>query len=404
MKKIFLLIICIIFAFCGCTANNSIPKQENNQAPATQEYIKAVWLCYFELSNFTMNKSENEFKDSMNKAIKELKDIGFNTITVQVRPCADAFYKSSYFPSSKYCFGTQDSDMPYDPLKIICEIANEQGIKVEAWINPYRVSQSNNIDELSDNNIAKIWHNDNKKSSNVYIDSKAIYFNPASQEVNELIINGVVEIVKNYNIYSIHFDDYFYPTKDETIDKLEYEKYINNGGKLSLDDWRRENVNAMVKGVYKAIKSTNNKVLFGISPSANIENDYNNLYADVKLWSSQDGYVDYMCPQVYYGFKNETQPFMEVVKRWMSFTNKKLYIGLPLYKCGKQDKYASKSDTAIQNEFIENNNIISRQITYLSKIDTINGFYIFSYSSLFDEDKKAEVSEIIKIMQSNNQA
>ncbi len=403
MKKIFLLIICIIFAFCGCSADNSSPKQENKQPTQSQEYIKSVWLCYFELSNFTMNKTENEFKENMSKAIKELKDIGFNTITVQVRPCADAFYNSSYFPSSKYCFGKQGDTMPYDPLKIICEIANEQGIKVEAWINPYRVSQSNNIDELCDKNIAKVWHNDKDKSSNVYIDSKAIYFNPASPEVNELIINGVVEIVKNYNIYAIHFDDYFYPTKDESIDKLQYDNYLKSGGNLSLDNWRRENVNAMVKGVYKAIKDTNNKVLFGISPSANIENDYNKLYADVKLWASQDGYVDYMCPQVYYGFKNESQPFMEVVKRWMSFTNKKLYIGLPLYKCGKQDKYASKSNIDIQNEFINNNNIISRQINYLSKIDTINGFYIFSYSSLFDEDKKAEVSEIIKIMQSNNQ-
>ena len=109
--------------------------------------------------------------------------------------------------------------MPYDPLKVMCEKAAANNLKLEAWINPYRVSQDNDIDSLSDKNIAKTWYYDESKNSNVFISDSAIYFNPASEEVTELIVNGVKEIVESYSINAIHFDDYFYPSKD---DKNEY--------------------------------------------------------------------------------------------------------------------------------------------------------------------------------------
>lgn len=400
MKKIIALILSFLI-LAGCTANttNNAPAEE--QSHQNSVYVKSVWLTYYELQEL-IKPTESEFKEKITYCFNDLKQMGFNTVTVQVRPCADAFYKSTYFVSSEYAFGKQGEEMPYDPLEVMCSVAESVGIRIEAWINPYRVSQSSDIDKLSKNNIAYKWYKDKKTKSRVYVTKKNIYFNPANDEVTKLIINGVKEIVENYKIDAIHFDDYFYPTTDEDIDKIEYKQYKKNAGDLSLDDFRREKVNAMIKSVYKAIKSINENVLFGISPASNIKNDYSNLYADVEKWASEKGYVDYICPQIYFGFKNVYQPFMLTTKKWVHISNCNLYIGLPLYKANKKDKYSAENDKAIINEFVDNSNIIARQITFISKIDEIDGFYVFSYSSLSDENCKAEVENMLEAMQNSN--
>lgn len=360
------------------------------------EYRKAVWIAYYELSEFTKGKSEYEFEQKINDEFSKLSSYGFNTVTAQIRPCADAFYLSEYFPSSVYFNGTQGGEMLYDPLKIMCYVAQKYKLNIEAWINPYRVSQDDDYTKLSHDNFAI----KNKKITKV-VDGK-IYFNPAYDKVTDLIVNGVKEIVENYNISAIHFDDYFYPTQSKNFDKKEYKKY---GGDLSLTDWRRQNVTNMVKRVYETIKAVNKNIEFGISPASNIENDKNSLYADIETWV-KNRYVDYICPQVYFGFKNVYQPFMFTVKKWVKLcenTDVDLYIGLPLYKANTKDKYAAENDKSIINEFRNNNDIIARQITYISKIDKIKGYYIFSFSQLTSENAKEEVSNMLKVMQSNNQ-
>ena len=394
MKKVFLLILSLVLVLSGC----SYSRTGNDSAHTkTQrgDYVKSVWVAYYELQKF-IKDDELDFKNEIEKRFSQLKDMGFNTITVQVRPCADAFYKSSYFPSSKYCFGKQGVDMPYDPLKIMCAVAEKQDLSLEAWINPYRVSQDNDINKLCNTNFAKKWYKNKSKKRNVYVSKKAAYFNPASSDVNKLIVNGVKEIVENYSVSAIHFDDYFYPDTDKSIDNAEYQKYLKKGGKSSLSDWRRENVSNMIKSVYSAVKSVNKKVKFGISPASNIDNDYSSLYADVEKWSQDSGYIDYICPQIYFGFKNVKQPFMQTTKKWTNTAKCDLYIGLPLYKCSKPDEYAAKNDESVINEFKNNNDIIARQIRYIKNFDEIGGFYLFSYSCLFDENCKNEVENLLK--------
>lgn len=401
MKKLIFLLIPILL-LSGCTVNNS-NAQTKSKSQSNEQYVKVVWITYYELQKFIEDKSESKFTDKISSVFSDLKDKGFNTVTVQVRPCADAFYRSKYFPSSKYCFGFQGADMAYDPLEIMCAQAQNQGLKIEAWINPYRVSQNNKISELCDDNIAKKWYNSKDKKSYVYVGKSSIYFNPAADEVKTLIVNGVKEIVSSYPVNAIHFDDYFYPSKDKKIDSVQYKEYTDGGGELSLADWRRDNVSDMVSRVYKAIKSINKNVSFGISPASDIENDYSSLYADVEKWCTTDGYIDYICPQIYFGFKNENQPFMQTVKKWVSLSEKTLYAGLPLYKCSKEDKYASASDKTAVNEFKNSHDIISRQITYLGKIEDVKGFYIFSYSNLYDKDKAQEVENLLSAMQNSSQ-
>lgn len=394
MKKIFICFLTIFLLFAGC----SMPQNDVEEEKINAEYVKACWITYFELEKFTSDcENAEEFEEQIKTAFKKIKDIGLNTITVQVRPCADAFYKSNYFPSSKYCFGIQGSEMPYDPFEIIIETAHKLNLRVEAWINPYRVSQNDKIEDLSPDNIAVQWLNDEDKSSNVYVKDK-IYFNPAAGEVTELIVNGVKEIVQNYNIEAIHFDDYFYPGIDDEIDEKEYTEYVENGGESSRDDFRRDCVSDMVKQVYSAIKEINSEVLFGISPQSNIKTNYNKLYADVEKWVSEEGYVDYICPQVYFGFHNQVQPFTKTVKQWCEITKScKLYIGLPLYKAGSEDEFASSSKDYAKNEFIDNSDIISRQISYIYQLDEISGFNIYSYSYLVDEENQSVIDEVENI-------
>lgn len=392
MKKVIPLILILCFAFSSC----SLPQKNTQPVVQKNEYRKAVWIAYYELSEFTKGKSEYEFEQKINDEFSKLSSYGFNTVTVQIRPCADAFYLSEYFPSSVYFNGTQGGEMLYDPLEIMCSVAQKYKLNIEAWINPYRVSQDDDYTKLSPDNFAI----KNKRMTKV-VDGK-IYFNPAYDKVTDLIVNGVKEIVENYNISAIHFDDYFYPTQSKNFDKKEYKKY---GGDLSLTDWRRQNVTNMVKRVYETIKTVNKNIEFGISPASNIENDKNNLYADIETWV-KNRYVDYICPQVYFGFKNVYQPFMFTVKKWVKLcenTDVDLYIGLPLYKANTKDKYAAENDKSIINEFRNNNDIIARQITYISKIDKIKGYYIFSFSQLTSENAKEEVSNMLKVMQSNSQ-
>lgn len=369
----------MILSLVGCSA-----AVKNNEKPVEQQYVKSVWLSYYELSQFTEDNDEAQFKKEITKEFKNLKSKGFNRVTVQVRPFADAFYRSEYFPSSAYCFKTQGAEMPYDPLEIMVEAAHKHNLSIEAWVNPYRVSSSTDFRELSDKNIALKY----KDTDNLIVCDSGIYFNPASNAVTELIVNGIKEIAENYSVDSICFDDYFYPSADKKIDENSYNSYKEKGGELSLEDFRRENVSNMVSSVYKAVKETNPDITFGISPASSVENNYNTLFADVEKWVSNDGYVDYICPQIYFGFQNENQPFMATVKQWCEMAECTLYIALPLYKAGMEDEFAGKNG---KNEFTENNNIIERQVIYLSKLDKISGFYIFSYSSLKDNEETANL-------------
>ena len=355
MYKKIILSIFLVFCLAGCTFtadNSKINENTDNQ----NTYVKSVFIAYYELSEFTKNSDKKSFTKSISKAFKELSNKGFNRVTVQVRPCADAFYNSSYFPTSEYCFGYQGAKLIYDPLEIMVQIAHKYNLSVEAWINPYRVCQRNDFNSLAKNNIALEWQGTDKL---IVLDS-GIYFNPCYSEVTDLIVNGVKEIILNYDVDSICFDDYFYPTKDKKIDN-------------------------------------NKNITFGISPASDMDYDYSTLYADVIKWSRNEGYIDYICPQIYFGFKNENQPFMQTTKMWCDNATCKLYVALPMYKSNSEDEYAGESG---KNEFKKEKDIVARQITYLSKIDNVRGYYIFSYSSLKDNE---ETSNVYSAMQNSSQ-
>lgn len=372
MKRIFcfVLFLCIIF-LSAC--DGKTPEAEEKA-----EEVRAVWISIYDMAELK-GVSEGGFRAKCENIFRDIHERGFTDVFVQVRPSGDALYDSEIFPWSKYISGEEGRSPGYDPLKIFLEAAHSRKLNLHAWINPYRISSTSfDIEKLSADNPARAMYENN--SGDIYLSTEGIYYNPASEQVQKLILDGIREIVKNYDVDGIHIDDFFYPAIEEEIDRNEYSEYKENSGKASLDDWRRSQVNAFVSGMYSAVKNENEKIIVSISPSADITADRNVHYADVALWCSEGGYCDWIIPQAYYGFDNEYLPFKRSVNEWKQLvTNEKvkLIIGLAAYKCGNEDLYAGKG----KDEWEKNDDILLRQLKYLRKKEC-DGFSLFSYNSL----------------------
>lgn len=406
MKKLMILILILCLFLCSCSKAPSptaetLPKVTSEYKTAeNSKALKAVWVSYKDLQTlFEENPNESVFTSRVLQMISNVKDLGLNTVIVHTRAFSDAFYESDIFPWSKYITGTEGKSIGYDPFKIICDTAAKENIDVEAWINPYRVSLSTDFTKLSDNNPAKIWYNQDKNTDRLIICDKGIYYNPASVVSQSLVIDGIREIITKYKVSAIHLDDYFYPSTDEKIDEKNFAEYTKGGGTLSLASWRRENVNSLISGIYSAVKTVNKDIDIVISPDADIDKNYNNFYADIKMWLTNDGFVDMIMPQIYFGFNNSSMPFSVCLDKWISLTKnteKALVIGLAFYKCGAEDKFAGNG----KNEWIESSDIISRQVTKILSNSTIYGFSLFSYNYIFQENITKNAKNELQILKS----
>ncbi len=324
-------------------------------------------------------KSQSTFKSNIESYFSNVKNLGCNTVIVQVRPFGDAIYESSYFPTSYYITGSgQGGSLPFDALDVMITAARKYGLQIHAWINPYRVKAAGSKFDLSSDNQAYIWMNDPSTSHYVMEYSGGYYYNPAVPEVRQLVVNGVKELVQNYDLDGIHFDDYFYPGTDESLDAASYKEYTSSGGTLSLAAWRRENVNTLIRETYAAVKAIDSSCMFGVSPAGNISNNYNLLYADVAKWCSNTNYIDYICPQIYWGFEHSTAAFDKVLDQWANIVTSSsvtLYVGLAPYKCGTVD--------SSNREWIENTDILMRQVLYAREKSQYGGFVLYRYDSVF---------------------
>lgn len=386
MKKI---LIIILVLFIGMYMFYYMNKKEDNNIINNFEEDRYVFISYIDYS-YLKGKDEKILKEEINKMVLNIKENNFNGIILQVRAFSDAIYYSKIFSPSLYIVNNENDKLKLDMLDYFIKLSHENNIKLIAWINPYRIRSNNDISSISDNNIVNKYLN----TSSVEI-KNGIYFNPAKDEVLDLIIKGVLEIVKNYDVDGILYDDYFYPSK--TCDLNDYKLYKLNGGLKSLEDFRRDNINKLIRKTYEKIKEVNSDVLFGISPSGNMNNNYNAEYLDIN-YLIENKIVDFIMPQIYYGFDNTNLPFVNTVNSWSNLvkdTNIKFYVALALYKSGLEDKYAK---TGI-NEWINNNDIISKQIIVSRNTYNYEGFSIFRYDYLFNskKDNKQLLDEVFYV-------
>lgn len=366
--------------------------------------MRAMWISYLEF-NKSKNYTETQFKAYIDSIYDNCVKFNMNTVIVQVRPMGDAMYKSSLFPWSVYASGTQGLNPGYDPMEYMVSAAHERGLEFHAWLNPYRVTLSGtDVSKLSADNQARKWRNstDASKKRNVLSFDSKLFYNPARADVQNLIIRGVREIVTNYEVDGIHFDDYFYPSLgsnyNNNFDAPEYAEYVAKcvaeGTKPNtIVVWRRNNVNTLVRKVYATIKNVNKDITFGISPAGNISNltAVDKYYVDIQRWLSASNYVDYICPQLYWTFNHPICPYSATLDRWLSIRTSKtvnMYVGLAIYRAGSK----------LEPEWSESDDVLLRQVLYGRDTGQVDGFMFFRYDSFFLNTTQKEVNNLIPIL------
>lgn len=391
----------------AAVSSASVPAQSTGQAVGSagsagstaavtaSAEMRAVWVPYMSLDMSRENdKSEKAFLKKFGNIVTVAKNCGMNTLVVQVRPFGDALYPSEYFPWSHTVGGTQGVNPGYDPLKSMVAAAHQAGLKIQAWVNPLRIQVNGVPSILAQGNLYNKWKSDTAKAGYVADAGSGKYYNPAYPEVRKLVADGVKEIAKNYDVDGVQFDDYFYPTQDASFDKAAYDSYsaqaAKSGVPLSLEEWRQANINAMVALVYSELKSVKPNMPFGISPQGNVEND-KKMGADVSAWCSTRGYVDFICPQLYYNFENPVLPFNTAAGIWRKMVTNadvKLYFGLAVYKAG------SDVDSGTWKK---SSNILAQQVEAGRKI-SCDGFMFYSWEYLDNSQTKEEIQNVMKVL------
>ena len=374
MRILFTFIIFII----GFQAHSTPPKRE----------MRAIWVTT--LTNIDFPKKPGSTPETLKKELNYLLDQhqkdGINAIFFQVRPAADAFYKSSYEPWSKYLTGDQTKKPlgEFDPLAYIIEQAHQRQMEIHAWVNPFRVRLNIKDDLCANHPYSKHpnwgWDYNNKT-----------YFDPGLPAVRAYIRDVIVDIVKNYDVDGIHFDDYFYPyRKDDHSPLPDKSTFKNYGGQFypeHIHDWRRENINIFIKEVAEAIKAEKKWVKFGISPFGIWKNsrhpddmlptktelsNYDRLYADVVKWM-KEGWIDYCVPQLYWAIGYEQADYKKLLHWWdKNSYGRNIYVGHSLYKINKDSKeIAWRSPKEIE-----------RQIKALRETSNFSGSEFYSSNHL----------------------
>lgn len=339
---------------------------------------KAVWLAYLDIDEMLKNADEAGFTEAMSLAMDNVLALGCNTVYVHVRAFGDAYYYSSYFPfTAAYC-DILGQAPPYDPLEIMISEAHKRGLSFHAWINPMRTTSRDRYAQMPSYFTLKQWYDSDATNGTFMVydkDTEFYWLSPAYPAVRELICNGVAEIVSRYDVDAIHIDDYFYPTTSSSFDKAAFEA----SGASDRAAWRRSVVNTLVREINSTVKSCNSTVLFGVSPQGNIDNNFNRLYADVKTWCSTPGYLDYIVPQIYYGF-NDKLAFDAAAEQWSELAalpSVSLICGIAAYKVGVNKEWSSGE-------------ILTKQTDYISDMSRYNGIAYYRLGSLFGSASSSE--------------
>lgn len=364
----------------------------SNFTPNKQEF-RAAWVTTIwnlDVPQYASNH-EAQFKAYHLQLFDNLEAYNFNAVIYQIRPKNDAFYQSNLNPWSRFLTGTEGVNPGWDPLEWLIDEAHRRGLEFHAWFNPYRVF----LDSVAANNIVKLH-----PEYVIKLGNGNDILNPGLPQVQQFIVDTVVEVAENYDIDAVHFDDYFYPYGglNSRLDRQEYRKY--NPNKLSLDDWRRENVNIVIRDVKQALTMVNQQqgksIQFGVSPfgvwrtylstpegsrtPATVES-YSELYADSKRWIEEE-WVDYIMPQLYYEFDYYYAPYADILDWWANVvdgTDVNLYIGQGIYR------YVDPGDSGVW----EDPNEIPNQLLYNSKYDTVKGSAYFRYNFLLGGNANA---------------
>lgn len=338
-----------------------------------EKEMRGVWVSTVYNLDFPSRPTTDaqQLRNETVEILDNCKAMGMNAVFLQVRAASDSFYKSSIYPWSQWLTGSQGTapSDDFDPLRYWISEAHERGIEVHAWVNPYRATKNSaggSLSSLALNNPAR----QHPEYCVLYSDGN-YYYDPALPEVRQLVIDGIKEIIDNYDVDGIHMDDYFYPGTSFN-DDASYQKY--NRGISDRGDWRRDNVNLLIKGIKEAVDSSGKDIDFGISPCGIWANKsstpygsdtagmeaYYQLYADTRLWA-QSEWIDYIAPQIYWEIGFAIADYKVLADWWSDVvdgTSTKLYTGLADYRAdggtGKWYNGAAIGEQLQYNDTVKN--------------------------------------------------
>lgn len=364
--------------------------------------VRGVWVSNVANIDTPRGLPMDEYKAHLVKIVETVASYNMNTIIFQVRPTNDAYYPSKLNPWSRFITGVEGQDPGFDVLEFVINECKKYGIRVHAWMNPYRVSTASldqlnltkeeYLNTLSEGNFARLH-----PEHTILDGANKVILSPAHPEVIDFVTRSIMEVADNYDVEGVHIDDYFYPYAKipQELEEADYLKY-RESEEQSFDDFRRMNVDKMIKSVHDALKKsfskTNKKVMFGISPfaiyrthSSIVEGGwdkgsynaagalqcYSELYSDVYKWM-EEGWIDYVVPQVYFPFERKDVTYHDLTKWWSERTketNTVLYIGMGLYQMGS-------------NEVWQNPLEITNQLTFNQNFENVDGAIFFTYKDL----------------------
>lgn len=348
LKKISMTVLTLVFmgVFLMIPSSSLARSMPKGKLESTRE-MRAVWVASVYNLDWPSKKGlpADEQKQEFIQLLDDIKAMNMNAVIMQIKPTADAFYPSKFGPWSEYLTGTQGKDPGYDPLEFMIEEAHKRGLEFHAWFNPYRITMNHtDLNRLSADHPARAHPDWTIAYGN------QLYFNPGIPDAQDFIVDGIEEVVKNYDIDAVHMDDYFYPNKIAGVPFPDQETYETYGQKFThIEDWRRDNVNHLVQQINDSIKKEKPYVKFGISPFGvwrNIKDDptgsnttagmtnYDDLYADTREWIQQH-HIDYITPQIYWSIGFQPAAY-DVLTKWWSNEVKgqpvHFYIGQATYK------------------------------------------------------------------------
>ncbi|WP_321826956.1 glycoside hydrolase family 10 protein [Maribacter dokdonensis] len=374
IKQLTLFALLLILNSCGIFKSyEKYPKRE----------FRGVWVAT--VVNIDWPKNGNDSAEKQKTDFLKILDFyereNYNAVIVQVRAAGDAFYQSDYAPYSRFLTGEEGTAPKWntDVLEWMISETHERGMEFHAWLNPYRATFDENFEVLSET------HDYCTHPEWIVHYGKKNYYNPGLPEVRNHFSNIIAELVTNYDVDAIHFDDYFYPYKvlNEVFDdSVAFKMYAQEHQKL--DDWRRSNIDSLVRQSHETIKSIKPWVQFGISPFGVWKNNstdpkgsdtkagqttYEDLYADPLLWMEK-GWIDYLAPQVYWSMDLPVASHRKIVDWWAKNNyNTNLYVGNGPYKIrNNSDKaWQEKKELPMQLELARNTQQIQGNIMFSAK-------------------------------------
>lgn len=333
--------------------------------PAVEREFRAAWIATVDNIDFPSKRtlSIDEQKAELIRDLDLAVRLNLNAVIFQVRPMADALYRSDLEPWSEYLTGEMGRSQPFDPLEYVVAQAHKRGILVHAWFNPYRAYHPS-AKTTSDKHISK------RRPELVVKYGKYLWLDPTDPEASKHSLNVIADVVRRYDIDGVHFDDYFYPYIEKDADGKDIdfpddrnwglylaETKKRNRTPLSRSDWRRKNVNDFIVSVGREVKRLKPYVMFGISPfgiwrpmpELGIEgfDAYEGLYADSKRWL-REGWVDYFAPQLYWETARRAQSFPILLKWWneQNTRGRHIWPGLASYRIGRNTDWSASEITS----------------------------------------------------------